>query len=158
MSNGNQTGPVFDALHKGSGMEDILKDYRYEPDTPNFTPRITGICSLRARTPMISLSVLRKSPWDEECQRFYFHYYSVGPGFGYGVTTYSGDSNGGDPLPAFTGEPRLLPIGGGIDEIAQAYWGYLNESNRISLAVKAIDLSAGSSKVKIINKYVRVKV
>ena len=159
VSNGKQTDSVFQALQRGSSFEDGLKEYQYEPDSPNFTPRITGVCSLRSRTPIISLSILYKSPWDEACQRSCFHYYSVGAGFGYGITTYStysGTSSEGDPLPAFTGNPWLLPTKGGLDEIVQTYWDSLNEDNRVSLAVKMIDLSSGQSRVKIVNKYTKI--
>ncbi len=151
VSNGAQT----DAIAKNGMLS--LRGYTYEPDAPNFTPRITA-CSFRDsevggknvwRTVM---SVLRKSPWSEACDRHQYEFNDFGRGFGHCIHTYSGDGN---PLPAFQGEPYLVPLVGGAEAIAQTYLAALNEENRVSLAVKFVWRSAPSY-IGIINKYEKV--
>ena len=153
VSNGEQTNRVFETLgtSNGTGLTRALHGYKYEPDAPNFTPRIAGVCFSRPE-PLFQLSILRKSPWNDTCDRLLYEYEWVADGFGYGITTYSGDGN---PLPAFRGEPALLPFFGDIDDVANAYWEALNEANRVSLAVKFIAKS-GWSEMRIINKYTKV--
>lgn len=84
------------------------------------------------------------------CDRVQFTYDYFCPGFGYCITTYAGD---GDPLPSFLGDPLAVPLVGGAEDIAQAYWQALNEANRVSLAVKWIEIGNGRSDIHIINKY-----
>ena len=95
------------------------------------------------------MSILRKSRFGDRCDSLTFELHP-GPGFGYGITTYSGDGN---PLPPFCGDPLVMPLVGGMQDIAQTYWGALNEANRVSLAVKWIDTNDGRSGIYIINKY-----
>ena len=160
VTNGNQT----DAITRQSKME--MKEYSdplsnsfiralsretYEPDVPNFTPRISGFCSLE-KGPRFGLSLLRKAPKGEGCERSFYTYDDFAPGFARGITTYSGD---GDPLPSFEGEPILLPMMGGLEALAECYWSALNANNRISLVVKFIDVDA-RSRVHVINKFSKV--
>ena len=148
VSNGHQT----DAVAK-EGMIALHK-YVYEPDAPNFTPRITG-CSFWRRSGGISgaeLSVLRKSPWDDYCDRCSYEYDELHLGYGYCITTYSGDGN---PLPSFQGEPYLLPLVGGCNFIRETFWTTLNAQNRVAVAVKFIP-KHGISQTFVINKYTKV--
>lgn len=101
---------------------------------------------------MVRMSLLRKSPWSRICDRLLYEFNDIGHGLGYCLTTYRGD---GDPLPAFQGEPYLLPLSGGARDIAETYWKALNVDNRVSLAVKFIPKD-GLSKIEIINKYSKV--
>lgn len=153
VSNGNQTDTVISALGPNIFSLDLaLRGREYEPDNPNFTPRITAISSIAKGRIALFMSVLRKSPFGEGCDRLTYDL-TPAPGFGHYITTYSGD---GDPPPSFSGDPVLMPFVGGIDEIANDYWNALNAENRVSLAVKSIQLSSGYSSIRIINKYAQV--
>lgn len=151
VSNGHQTD---DVAQKGMIS---LGGYIYEPDAPNFTPRITA-CSFWNRaegTWRTTMSILRKSPWigSSGCHRHLYGLNDMGRGFGHCITTYSGD---GDPLPAFQGEPYLLSLEGDAPTMAAKLWEALNAENRVSLAVKFIPIS-GPSHITIINKYEKVE-
>ncbi len=152
VSNGHQTLKV-------STVKDLnnLADWTYEPDAPNYTPRISGRFDLLATDENSSLVteilLLKKSPLSEACDRHLYKLAISTPGLGYCVTTYSGD---GDPLPSFAGEPYLLPITGEIEDVIDSIWQNLNEENRVSLAVKFIDIETGKSFLKIINKYKQI--
>lgn len=154
VSNGDQTDTVISSLVPSMFSLDLaLRGREYEPDKPNFTPRITAISSIVKKVRVaLFMSVLRKSPFGKGCDRFTYEL-TPAPGFGYCITTYSGD---GDPLPSFSGDPVLMPLVGGIEEIANDYWRVLNEENRVSLAVKSIQISSGNSSIHIINKYAKV--
>jgi IMP cyclohydrolase len=149
VSNGHQTNSVLAGISNGFGFKHGLIDWQYEP---NFTPRITGVISTR-NEPLAQISILRKSQWSGRCDRFFFRYESLGTSYGYCITTYLGD---GDPLPAFQGEPLLVPLPGDIEQVAQLYWQTLNPLNLVSLAVKFISKETGRSEIKIINKYERI--
>lgn len=149
VSNGHQTD---DVAEKGMGL---LRHYSYEPDSPNFTPRITA-CSYWNREQKVwrtVMSILRRSPWGDACDRHLYEFGDIGPGFGYCMTTYEGDGN---PLPAFQGEPYLLPLRGDAPAMAAELWGALNADNRVSLAVKFIPKD-GPSHITFINKYEKMK-
>lgn len=150
VSNGCQTDGAFQ--HPGAeGLQYALRPYQYEPDSPNFTPRITGTCYfLHSVIPSFQLSILRKSRWGILCDRSLYTYEKIGDGFGFCLTTYSGD---GDPLPPFIGDPVLMPLVGNIGDIATAYWDALNKQNRVSLAVKFVRISSMTSEIRVINKF-----
>ncbi len=99
------------------------------------------------------MAVLRKSRWSDACDRSIYAFATLGEGLGLCITTYLDD---GDPLPAFAGEPYLLPLHGDIDDIAAMLWETLNEVNKVSLAVKFIDIVSGASRVVLRNKYPKV--
>jgi IMP cyclohydrolase len=130
----------------------VMSRWSYEPDAPNFTPRITAESLWHKDTARISISILRKSLWGDGCDRNLYEYGGIGKGYGYCVTTYSGD---GDPLPSFRGEPYLVRIVGGISEVLQRYWHILDGDNIVSLVVKFIP-KEGPSVIRIINKYSKV--
>ncbi|MDO8564867.1 MAG: IMP cyclohydrolase, partial [bacterium] len=118
-SNGHQTDAFSESLGAMS-IEGELASYTYEPDAPNFTPRITGVWHLSSR--VANISILRKSIWGEACDRCHYRYDHIEPGFGFGITTYSGE---GDPLPSFLGDPILFPLTPGICELTDMYWNAL---------------------------------
>ncbi|MBI5134241.1 MAG: inosine monophosphate cyclohydrolase [Candidatus Taylorbacteria bacterium] len=154
VSNGHQTEAALAAcLHSGS-LERGLSIFQYEPDAPNFTPRITGVLSVRDDRPLAEIAILRKAHGSPECEREFFRYEKIPAGYGYCVTTYAGD---GEPLPPFVGEPLLVPLPGvDGDSLVETYWQALDEKNRVSLAVKLVSLDSPERAVKIANKYRKV--
>lgn len=149
VSNGEQT---MDAVLNEEGLGSAMMPWEYEPDAPNFTSRITAIFDLSRGCSLAEMSILKKSPMNSQCNE---HLYRLplsisSPGLGYCITTYSGD---GDPLPPFQGDPYLLPLIGGIKNVAQTIWDTLNEDNRVSLAVKFINIKTRQTMRKVINKY-----
>ncbi|MBN2585483.1 inosine monophosphate cyclohydrolase [Patescibacteria group bacterium] len=155
VSNGVQTETVLCEYRESFDLGDILRrKYQYEPDAPNFTPRITAVCALGCDDLKVSMSILRRSLFTDACDQEIYCYEGFGAfGAGYGrcITTYNGDGN---PLPAFDSKPLLVPIGlVSIEEIGRGYWDNLNTENRIALAVKKVDLKSGVSETHIINRY-----
>ena len=150
VSNGDQTRTIYDAIKQGSTFEDSLMTRDREPDSPNFTPRISGVLDTRSKTPLVILSILKASQIDTGfSDRFFFRPSFSQTGFGYGLTTYMGDGN---PLPSFTGDPVLLPCAGTSEEIIDKYWYALNEENLVSLAIKTISLKDAASRIVIRNR------
>ena len=153
VSNGSQTEGTLQSLADASLTYcRALAKYTYEPDAPIYTPRINGICWLGSK-PIFELAIIKKSWWNNSCNRFFWKYDPIHPGFGFYISTYAED---GDPPPDFTGEPLLVPLCGDIETIAQTYWQTLNEPNRVSLAVKFISTKSRASTIHIINKYKKV--
>lgn len=152
VSNGVQTDHLSATLPEDNSMMEGLAHFSYEPDQPNFTPRISGRCTLhhleRKFLP-IELAILRRPSYGFQCERLHYRYDGVPAGYGFCLTTYNGDGN---PLPPFVGEPKLMSLKGTPDEIAQRYWDALNEENRVALVIKHINL-AGESGLKIINRH-----
>lgn len=150
VTNGDQTDTIADALASGGSFEGALATRTYEPDAPNFTPRISGIVDLDDPQYAYKLSILKTSGFGEDqTLRHYYTYERAVPGFGHCIHTYEGDGN---PLPSFQGEPRLMPLVGEPAAIAETYWKRLNADNKISLLVKTIRLADGASEVLVINK------
>lgn len=155
VSNGHQTDDINEALSCGRDLVDVMESWEYEPDAPNFTPRISGFCTQKdpQRPHQFELSILRKSPF-ESCERIFYGYEAIDPGFGYCIHTYA---RSGNPLPSFKGEPLLLRLSGDQVDLAQRYWDVLNKQNRVALAVKFIPLTPGiESSTYIINQYEKV--
>lgn len=155
VSNGAQTQ---DALNAFEDLRLLADEWSYEPDQPNFTPRITAVyesgCGLASRilARTAEFLILSKSPWCDETD--YSHFVrELGSGYGYCITTYQGD---GDPLPAFRGEPYLLPLVGSPMQIIDLYWESLNHDNRVAIALKLINPLTGESIITTINRYNKV--
>ncbi len=148
VSNGAQTEDVLSR----DGLKTLTKNnWQYEPDKPNFTPRITGLFRLRLfGTPVAEFSILKKSPSSDLCEESLYEVLLTEPGIGCCVTTYDGD---GDPLPSFSGKPYILPLEGDINNVAKTIWDALDEDNRVSLAVKFIGFKVQETKLQIINRY-----
>jgi hypothetical protein len=150
VSNGDQTDTIFNAFAADSTFEEALSTRAHEPDAPNFTPRISGliVCDQEGSNYRLNiLKTLANNPAWPQHQTFYYQNFL--PGFGHCLHTYAADGN---PLPAFVGEPYLVPLAETIDEISEFYWMRLNAENRISLAVKTIDAQTEAVEFKIINK------
>jgi hypothetical protein len=151
VSNGDQTRTVFEALQSGGSFDGALSTREREPDAPNFTPRITGLLDLREGGGAVTLSLLKADPLDPRLTgRTTIRPAVPAPGFGFGLTTYSGDGN---PLPSFSGDPLLLPIPAGAEAVLEAYWDALNAENRISLAVKTVPSGGGASRILVRNRF-----
>lgn len=149
VSNGDQTDTIVATVKKGKGFYEAMCSQIYEPDSPNFTPRIAAVC-VRGAKHVAEMAILRRSPFGDTCDRYFYRFDDLAPGFGFCLTTYTGD---GEPLPAFQGEPYLLPLEGGLQDIVETFWGALNPDNRISLAVKFIPRTSGKSQTGIMNRF-----
>ena len=148
VTNGDQTDTVYNLMGKGKGFYEALKTREFEPDAPNFTPRISGILYLKNGF-NYEMSILKSI--DEngtDCCRYVFSYPSVA-GLGHFIHTYNCN---GDPLPTFTGEPHRISIKNNIEEFANEIWESLNVDNKISLYVRYTDIETGKYTDKIINK------
>lgn len=150
VSNGSQTDDIANNKSWRYSFHDALSRWQYEPDAPNFTPRISCTCALAGNEPLAQLSVLRKSPLGEACERVSYVYNELSKGYGYCITTYTGDGN---PLPSWKGDPRVMPLYGNIMGLATTYWQALNGEHFVSLAVKFIPLDGSKSDIYIINKF-----
>lgn len=151
VTNGDQTDTIEQSLINGGSFEDALETRTYEPDAPNYTPRISGITYFDGENTKYSLSVLKNIDKDasNRVQRSYFNYEESIPGYGHFIHTYEKDGN---PLVSFEGEPKAMPIFNTVDENLEFYWNNLNEDNKVSLLVKSIDAKNGESSIKIVNK------
>lgn len=149
VTNGDQTDTVYDEMSKGKTFEQSLRIRKFEPDEPNFTPRISGIIELEEGF-SYSLSILKSAEGDPSaCHRFTFSYDCPIDGIGHFIHTYQGDGN---PLPSFEGEPEKIKVTGDIDAFTSKLWSNLNEDNKVSLFVRFIDLATGEAQTRIINK------
>jgi hypothetical protein len=149
VTNGDQTDTIVEALRAGGTFEGALATRTFEPDAPNFTPRISGLVDLRGRN-AYQLSILKPVLGrPEACVRQHFDYEKALPGVGHCLHTYRGD---GTPLPAFEGEPYPVELGDELEGVARAFWDRLNAENRISLWVKFIGAADGKVRTRIVNK------
>ncbi len=150
VSNGVQTDTIYDGVVEGSGFSKALLTHKHEPDAPNFTPRISGCIYLDTPQSSVWFSVIKSDLFNKEIsQHQSFRYMDIAEGFGYAVTTYKSDGN---PIPSFEGTPYLVPLDGSKEDIAEYYWDILDESNKISIAVRSINAKSLESDTFIINK------
>lgn len=152
VSNGDQTDTIFDGLLEGESFEASLETREYEPDDPNFTPRISGIIDLSnpgERVPTAKLLIIKRVGDEASRRAFRTELRSDMRGIGHVIHTYKGD---GSPLPAFDGHPRRIQIGEDTNEIADDLWSVLNSDNRVALAVRTIDLETGDESLTLRNK------
>jgi IMP cyclohydrolase len=150
VTNGDQTDTVYEGMDKQLTFEQSLRSREFEPDTPNYTPRISGIMHIENGGFNYAMSILKSNNGDaDSCNRFTFAYENPKAGEGRFIHTYMGD---GSPLPTFEGEPVVVDITGTIDEFADKVWKNLNEDNKVSLFVRYIDIATGQYESRIINK------
>lgn len=150
VTNGDQTDTIFEALQTGGSFESALTTRTYEPDAPNYTPRISGLVDLDDRRTAYKLSILKTNHGDPAQTLRHFYTYEQGvSGFGHCIHTYEQDGN---PLPSFEGEPKLVPLFDEIGRTAEFYWSLLNGDNRISLLVKTIRKDNGAAELHVVNK------
>lgn len=149
VTNGDQTDTVYDGIVTGKSFSESLESREFEPDVPNFTPRISGILTFGENDFKYEMSILKSLDENgSDCARYTFSYPSKA-GLGHFIHTYVTDGN---PIPTFQGEPERVAIPDSIDEFADEIWNYLDENNKISLYVRYTDLTDGSYEEKLINK------
>ena len=150
VTNGDQTDTVYDGMKEGKTFEESLRCRKYEPDGPNFTPRISGIMNIENGSYDYAMSILKSDNGDPDCcNRYTFTYDNSKAGEGRFIHTYMQDGN---PLPSFEGEPEWIDIEGDIDEFTSMLWDNLNEENKVSLFVRFIDIATKETETRIINK------
>ncbi len=149
VTNGDQTDTVVDALKVGGTFEGALRTREFEPDAPNFTPRISGILKIENGSLSYKLSVLKKSPYCDGCDRMFYEYALPADGVGHIIHTYMGDGN---PIPSFCGEPVAFGVGNDLQSIADGVWSALNDDNKVSLFARTIELETGKAETLIYNK------
>ena len=150
VTNGDQTDTIYEGMDKQLTFEQSLRSREFEPDGPNYTPRISGIMHIENGKYNYAMSILKSANGNpDSCQRYTFSYSNPIAGEGRFIHTYMGD---GDPLPSFEGEPKLVGISGSIDEFTEMLWNNLNEDNKVSLFVRFVDLEDNSTETRIINK------
>lgn len=149
VTNGDQTDTIYEYLKDKKTFEDALYTRTFEPDSPNFTPRISGLIDIESGL-KLKLSILKSDEGDEsQSLRFFYNYDNPKPGEGFLIHTYKENS---DPLKSFEGEPIKVSLKGSIDEFANSLWNSLNTDNKISLAVRYIDMATGKYEQIIKNK------
>jgi len=149
VTNGNQTDTIYDGLKAGKCFTKALESREFEPDGPNFTPRISGMLTFADGDFTYQMSILKSADAEgSACNRFTFKYAPL-MGLGHFLHTYVCDGN---PIPTFQGEPERIAVCDDIDEMTERIWDSLNEQNKISLYVRYVDLKTGKAENRLINK------
>ncbi len=152
VTNGDQTDTIYDGLDKQLTFEQSLRSREFEPDAPNYTPRISGVMHVENGSYNFALSILKSdNGCPDSCNRYTYAYNAPAAGAGRFIHTYMGD---GSPLPSFEGEPELVTISGDIDSLTNTIWSSLNDDNKVSLFVRFIDIATGTWEDRIVNKNV----
>ena len=152
VTNGDQTDTIYDGMPAGKTFEQSLRIREFEPDGPNFTPRISGVMQIKDGQFHYAISILKSNNGNPAaCNRYTFTYENPVAGEGHFIHTYAQDIN---PLPSFEGEPKWVEILDDMDEFTNMLWTNLNEDNKVSLFVRYIDIATGKYETKIVNKNV----
>lgn len=152
VTNGDQTDTIYELMEKGQTFEQSLRTREFEPDAPNYTPRISGIMNVENGKYDYAMSILKSNQGDpSSCNRYTFAYENPKAGEGRFIHTYQMDGN---PLPSYEGEPTLVDLSAEdtLDSFADRVWNSLNADNKVSLFVRFIDIATGKAESKIINK------
>ncbi len=150
VTNGDQTDTIYDGMDKQLTFEQSLRCREFEPDAPNYTPRISGIMHIEGGSYNYAMSILKSNNGDPSCCiRNTFAYQNPAAGEGRFIHTYMHDGN---PLPSFEGEPKRVEISGNIDSFTDMIWNSLNADNKVSLFVRYINIEDGSYETRIVNK------
>ncbi len=150
VTNGDQTDTIYEGMKQGLTFERSLRSREFEPDAPNYTPRISGIMQVENGTYSYALSILKSNNGNPAvCNRYTFDYGNGVAGEGHFIHTYKCDGN---PLPSFEGEPKLVAIPDDMEAFTDMLWNNLNEDNKVSLFVRYIDIATGAYETKIVNK------
>ena len=150
VTNGDQTDTIYELMDKQQTFEQARRTREFEPDAPNYTPRISGIMHIDKGEFNYAMSILKSNNGNPDaCNRYTFAYENPVAGEGHFIHTYKCDGN---PLPSFEGEPKLVAIPDDMDTFADTLWNSLNADNKVSLFVRYIDIETGTYKSKIINK------
>ncbi len=150
VTNGDQTDTIYEGMDRQMTFEQSLRSREFEPDGPNYTPRISGIMHIENGTYNYAMSILKSNNGSPDgCNRYTFAYEKPAAGEGHFIHTYRCD---GDPLPSFEGEPKLIAVPDDMDAFTDLLWNSLNEENKVSLFVRYIDIATGAYETKIVNK------
>ncbi len=150
VTNGDQTDTVYDLMKDGRSFSEALDTREFEPDEPNYTPRISGLLDIKGGEYSYQMSILKSNNGDPDCcNRYTYSYDNPKAGEARFIHTYMCDGN---PLPSFAGEPKLVDVCDNIDEYTDMLWGSLNEDNKVSLFVRYIDIATGEYETRIVNK------
>lgn len=150
VTNGDQTDTIYELMGKGKTFEEALRTREFEPDAPNYTPRISGIMHIEDGKYGYAMSILKSNNGNgASCNRYTFDYSEPAAGEGHFIHTYMCDGN---PLPSFEGEPKLVGLSDNMDEFTELVWNSLNEDNKVSLFVRYINIEDGTYETKIVNK------
>ena len=150
VTNGDQTDTIYEGMDKQLTFEQSLRSRKFEPDAPNYTPRISGIMHIENNKYNYAMSILKSNNGNpNSCNRYTFAYENPIEGQGHFIHTYMHD---GEVLPSFEGEPKLVELDGDIDEFTNMIWSNLNEDNKVSLFVRFIDIKSGEYETRIVNK------
>lgn len=150
VTNGDQTDTVYEGLEGGQTFEQSLRCREFEPDAPNYTPRISGVVETGKEGFCYALSILKSNNGNPgSCHRYTFSYDNPAAGEGHFIHTYECDGN---PLPSFEGEPKLISVDQDIDAFTELLWNNLNQENKVSLFVRYIDIRTSEYETRIMNK------
>lgn len=150
VTNGDQTDTIYEGLDEKLTFEQSLRSREFEPDGPNYTPRISGMMHVENGTYHYAMSILKSNNGNPAaCNRYTFAYENPVAGEGHFIHTYKCDGN---PLPSFEGEPKLVNVMDDMDAYTELLWNSLNEDNKVSLFVRYIDIEAGTYETRIVNK------
>ena len=150
VTNGDQTDTIYEGMDKQLTFEQSLRCREFEPDGPNYTPRISGVMHIENGKYNYAMSILKSNNGDpDSCNRYTFAYENPKAGEGRFIHTYNQDVN---QLPSFEGEPKWVSISGDIDTFTNMVWTNLNEDNKVSLFVRYIDIATGEYETRIVNK------
>ena len=150
VTNGDQTDTIYEGMDKQLTFEQSLRSREFEPDGPNYTPRISGVMHIENGNFNYAMSILKSNNGNpDSCNRYTFAYENPVAGEAHFIHTYMHDGN---PLPSFEGEPKLIAIPNDMDAFAGSLWNSLNAENKVSLFVRYIDIATGTYETKIINK------
>jgi phosphoribosylglycinamide formyltransferase-1 len=151
VTNGDQTDTIYDELELGGSFSRALRRRKFEPDAPNYTPRISGYIKRTGGRMRYRMSIIKSAGGNpDSVQRYFYEYPQPVAGQGHLIHTYEGDGN---PLPSFMGEPRCVALPETIDELTDLLWNSLDTENKISLFVRYLPLGAGEQQTRICNRY-----
>lgn len=150
VTNGDQTDTIYEGLNRQLTFEQSLRSRRFEPDGPNYTPRISGVLEIENGHYSYALSILKSADGNPAaCNRYLYTYENCLAGEGRFLHTYQSDGN---PLPSFEGEPKRVAIPDALDAFTGLLWSSLNEDNKVSLFVRYINIKDGTYETRIVNK------
>lgn len=149
ITNGDQTNTIYDYMVKGESFEDALMTREFEPDCPNYTPRISGVCYYGEQDFTYSLSILKSANGNPAVCNRYFYRFAPRAGIGHFIHTYKCDGN---PIPSFYGEPEEVALPNTAEELSELLWKNLNPDNKVSLFVRCVPLDGSAPTEIIINK------
>ena len=150
VTNGDQTDTIYEGMDRQMTFEQSLRCREFEPDGPNYSPRISGVMHIENGNYSYAMSILKSDNGNPDaCLRYTFAYEKAIPGEGRFIHTYKCDGN---PLPSFEGEPKLVQIPNDMKEFTDLLWNSLNEENKVSLFVRYIDIATGKYETTIVNK------